>query len=129
MNVFDTTELEETVKDIVRDLGISKSVYNDRPKSVPDATLDFVVVKVSGRVVDQATYAECVVTIDLFAKDANHIKNGKKLSVMYKKLMEGMPPSSGIYEFTTEPVLLGDAADDYGFHARMINWKTIIKVL
>lgn len=128
MNVFDTTELEDTVVEIIRKIGFSKTIYTARPKAVPTQHLDYVVVNVSGSVVDHTTYGTCTVKIDLFAKDANHIKNGKKLSYMYKSLMENFPASSGKYEFTTEPVLLGDVADDFGYHARLINWKTIIKV-
>lgn len=128
MNVFDTTELEETVVGIIRGIGFTDTIYTARPKAVPTQKADYAVVSVSGSVHDRVTHGTCTVKIDLFAKDANHIKNGKKLSYMYKSLMENFPASSGKYEFTTEPVLLGDVADDFGYHARLINWKTIIKV-
>ena len=87
MNVFDITAIEEEVIAIVRNLGVSKKVYDSRPKVAEPAT-DFVVVHVRGTN-DLAAYGECVISIDLFAKDIEHTKNKKKLSVMYNKLCKG----------------------------------------
>lgn len=129
MNDFDITDIENRIKEIVRDeLKVSATVYNDRPKSADIGGNDFCVVKVSGTVRDMAAYGECTVYIHLFAKDISNQKNGKKLSVMYKKLVAGLPYSDGRYIFDETPSVLGDTADDYGFHARILQLQTIIKV-
>lgn len=129
MNDFDITDIEERLKEIVRDeLQVSAMVFSDRPKSAATGD-DFCVVKVSGTVRDRGAYGECTVGIHLFAKDISHRKNGKKLSVMYKKLMAGLPYSDGRYIFDDTPSVIGDTADDYGFHARIIQMHTIIKIL
>ncbi|MFA6717699.1 MAG: hypothetical protein WCS15_01330 [Prevotella sp.] len=117
------------MKTLIRDTwGISKTVFNNRPKSATITDNDFVVVKVSGSVQDIAAYGSCTVTIDLFAKDVSNLKNGKKLSVMYKKLVDVLPYTNDRYVFEGNPTLLSDVADDYGYHARMIQIKTIIKI-
>lgn len=129
MNDFDITDIENRIKEIVRDeLKVSATVYNDRPKSADIGGNDFCVVKVSGTVRDMAAYGECTVYIHLFAKDISNQKNGKKLSVMYKKLVAGLPYSDGRYIFDETPSVLGDTADDYGFHARILQLQTLIKV-
>lgn len=129
MNDFDITDIETRVKEIVRDeLKVSDTVYNNRPKSANIGGNDFCVVKVTGAVEDLSTYGVCTVYIHLFAKDVSNQKNGKKLSVMYKKLIAGFPYDDGRYIFDGAPTVLGDAADDYGFHARIIQLKTIIKI-
>ena len=117
MNDFDITDIETRLKEIIRDeLKVSSVVYNNRPKSADISGNDFCVVKVTGTVADKAAYGECVVYIHLFAKDIQNQKNGKKLSVMYKKL------------FDETPKLIGDTADDYGFHVRILQLHTIIKI-
>ena len=126
-NDFDITTIEDAVIEIVRNLGVSKKVYPNRPKATDSAT-DFVVVGVDG-VDDRAAYGECTVSIDLFAKDIDYVKNRKKLSVMYQKLRKGFPASSGRLLFDTEWNILGDTPDDFGFHARMIRIQTTIKVI
>jgi|GEM_PF-6384181 len=129
MNDFDISDIESTMKTLIRDTwGISKTVFNNRPKSATITDNDFVVVKVSGSVQDIAAYGSCTVTIDLFAKDVSNLKNGKKLSVMYKKLVDVLPYTNDRYVFEGNPTLLSDVADDYGYHARMIQIKTIIKI-
>lgn len=125
MNEFDITEIEDAVMDIIRSLGVSKKVYPNRPKSAETAA-DFVVVRAEG-VDDLAAYGECTVSVDLFAKDIDYVKNRKKLSVMYKRLREGFPSSSGRLLFEPEWNILGDTPDDFGFHARMIRIQTTIK--
>lgn len=127
INDFDITTIEDAVIEIVRNLGVSKKVYPNRPKATDSAT-DFVVVGVDG-VDDLAAYGECTVSIDLFAKDIDYVKNRKKLSVMYQKLRKGFPASSGRMLFDTEWNILGDTPDDFGFHARMIRIQTIIKAI
>lgn len=130
MNDFDITDIETRVKEIVRDrLKVSPTVYNDRPKSADIGGRDFCVVKVIGSVIDRGAYGECDIGIHLFAEDVSHQKNGKKLSVMYKKLVAGLPYADGRYIFDETPTVIGDTADDYGFHARILKMHTIIKVL
>lgn len=126
-NDFDITMIEDEVMGIVRNLGVTKKVYPNRPKATESAA-DFVVVGVDG-VDDRAAYGECTVSVDLFAKDIDHIKNRKKLSVMYQKLRQGFPASSGRLIFDTEWNILGDTPDDFGFHARMIRINTTIKAI
>lgn len=129
MNVFDITELEEALVRIVRDdLKVSDTVYNARPKSGPQR-LDFVVARVSGGVEDMGAYGECRVVFELFAKNANSSKNGKRLSVMYKTLIGGLPSYTGRYEFDNMPNVIGDTEDDYGFNCRIVSIKTTIKVI
>ncbi len=129
MNDFDITDIETRVKAIVRDeLQVSKTVFNNRPKSADIKDGDFCVVKVMGSVSDLSAYGECTVSISLFAKDVSNQKNGKKLSVMYKKLVKGLPYTDGRYLFDDTLTVVGDTADDYGYHARIVQMHTIIKI-
>ena len=127
---YDITTIEESVRTIVRSLGVSDNVFCNRPKALPESVSDFVVVKLSGTVFDVSTFARCTVRIDLFAKDVNNLKNGKKLSVMYQKLVEGIPSIVGKVLLTTSPNIISDTPDDFGFHARMLQFNnTIIKAV
>lgn len=129
MNDFDITDIETRLKEILRDeIKVSASVYNNRPKSADIGGNDFCVVKVSGTVVDHDAYGTCTIAIHLFAKDISNQKNGKKLSVMYKKLVKGLPYDDGRYLLDDTPKTIGDTADDYGFHVRILQLQTIIKV-
>ena len=128
INDFDISAIEDEVIEIVRNLGISKKVYPNRPKAA-DTTSDFVVVNLANGVEDKSAYGECVIRIDLFAKDIDSVKNRKKLSVMYQKLRQGFPASSGRLLFDTEWNMLGDTPDDFGFHARLIRIQTTIKAI
>lgn len=128
INNFDITMIEDEVIGIVRSLGISPKVYPNRPKEADPAN-DFVVVGTVNGVTDLSAYGECVVKIDLFAKDLDYVKNRKKLSAMYQKLRKGFPASSGRLLFDAEWNTLGDAPDDFGFHARMIRISTTIKAI
>lgn len=128
INDFDITAIENEVIAIIRNLGVSKKVYANRPKAADPAS-DFVVVSTLNGIEDLSAYGECVIRVDLFAKDVDHIKNGKKLSSMYQKLRQGFPASSGRLLFDTEWNILGDAPDDFGFHARMIRISTTIKAI
>jgi len=129
MNVFDITELEDTIVRIVRDdLKVSGSVYSSRPKSAPQKP-DYVVARVSGGVEDMGTYGECRVVFELFAKNANNSKNGRRLSVMYRALVEGLPSYTGRYEFDNHPNVIGDTEDDFGFNCRIVSIKTTIKII
>ena len=129
MNVFDITELEDALVRIVRDdLKVSGTVYASRPKTAPQRP-DYVVARVSGGVEDMGAYGECRVVFELFAKNANSSKNGKRLSVMYRTLIEGLPSYFGRYEFDNMPNIVGDTEDDYGFNCRIVSIKTTIKVI
>lgn len=127
MNEFDITEIEDEIIEVVRSLNISKKVLANRPKAMEQAS-DFIVVKVSGGVDDRAAFGECTVSIHLFAKDNDNIKNGKKLSMMYMGLVKGLPASSGRLLFSTTPKIIGDTPDDFGYHARIIRIHTTIKI-
>lgn len=127
INDFDITMIEDEVIEIIRNLGISKKVYPNRPKVAESAT-DFVVVRVDGAE-DLSAYGLTTVSIDLFAKDVDHIKNRKKLSAMYQKLRSGFPASAGRLLFDTDWNILGDTPDDFGFHTRMIRIQTTIKAI
>lgn len=128
MNIYDITAIEDEVKGLIRNLKISDKVYTNRPKSAESAN-DFVVVMVSGEVRDLNAYGECMISIYLFAKDINYVKNGKKLSAMYQKLMTGFPASSGRLLFDINPQTSSDIPDDFGFHRRLIRINTTIKAI
>ena len=127
MNNFDITDIENTLKGIIRESGVSQTVYSNRPKATPTPKEDFVVVSVTGRVDDRSTYGECRVLIYLFARDAQALKNGPKLSKMHSAFISGSPGFAGKYEFDRRPSVLGDIADDYGYHARVIELFVNIK--
>lgn len=128
MNDFDIYDIEQELTHILRDtIKVSKTVYNNRPKSAVQVS-DYVVAKVSGGVVDLEAYGTCTIVIQMFAKNVNNMKNGKMLSVMYKKLVAGLPSSVGRYIFETSPTIIGDTEDDYGYSCRIISIKTVIKV-
>lgn len=127
MNNFDITDIENTLKGIIRNANVSDTVYSNRPKATPSPKDDFVVVSVGGRVNDLSTYGQCRVMIYLFARDVQGFKNGAKLSKMYEALISGLPGFSGRYEFDRRPSILGDIADDYAYHSRVIELFVNIK--
>lgn len=125
-NNFDITAIEDEIRQIVRGLGVSGKVYTNRPtESTPSN--DFVVASVSGGTEDLKAYGECVVDVTLFAKDVDGFKNGKRLSVMQKKFVDGFPASTETMLFDTDFNTLGDTPDGFGYHARIIRIKTTIK--
>lgn len=126
-NNFDISAIRKEVMGIVRTLGVSKKVYPNRPK-VAEPAADFVVVDV-GSVDDLAAYGQCTIELHLFAKDIDFVMNDAKLSVMYDKIAKGFPASSGRLLFDTEPNVLGDTPDDFGFHVRIIRIRTTIKAI
>lgn len=126
-NNFDISAIRKEVMGIVRTLGVSKKVYPNRPKAAETAA-DFVVVDV-GAVEDLAAYGQCTVELHLFAKDIDFVMNDAKLSAMYGKVAKGFPTSSGRLLFDTEPNVLGDTPDDFGFHVRIIRIRTTIKAI
>lgn len=128
MNNIDITSIEDSVKTILRGLKVSENIYSNRPKASENSS-DFVVVMVSGGAEDLASYSECVVSIHLFAKDVNSFKNGKKLSIMQRKICEGFPADYGRLLFDIYPTTFGDIPDDFGFHRRTIRIQTTIKII
>lgn len=128
MNDFDITGVEKWLASLVRGLGVSENVFTSRPKSLAKGVDDFAVVSVTGTLADYAAYGDGYVTIDLFAKDVNGRKNGDRLSVMYRRLLDGFPVEDGRYIIGGFPSVQGDAPDDFGFHARLIQTKLTIKV-
>ncbi len=127
MNDFDITDIEETLKGIVRRAGVSQAVYSNRLKATSSPKDDFVVVSVSGKVDDASAYGQCKVFIYLFARDVQAVKNGQKLSKMYQAFRAGLPGFEDKYEFDRRPSVLGDSPDDYGYHARVIELSVTIK--
>lgn len=131
MNDFDITDIEVAVSDTIRQIGVSKNVFRNRPSSSVKDLPDFVVVSVAGGVSDKFAFGQCRVSVHLFAKDVQNHKNDKKLSVMYKKFTDAFPASiGGRYLFDLSEVrLVGDTDDRNGYHVRIIQLnKVIIKI-
>ena len=126
LNNFDISDIEKLISDKVRELGVSENVWNNRPKATDDRIADFVVVKVSGGISDKAAYGDCRVLIYLFARDIKEMKNSKRLSVMQQKLRE-LPLWIEPLLINGKPRVIGDTADDFGFHTRILNFKVFIK--
>ena len=110
INDFDITTIEDEVMAIVRNLGVSKKVYPNRPKAADPAT-DFVVVGVDG-LEDYSAYGECTVSIDLFAKDIDSVKNRKKLSflIIFQTKMPGNWDSLWLKKFMKKASILLSAS-------------------
>ena len=127
---YDITAIESALRDLIIHADVSRNVYDDRPTSIngKSSMQDFVVVRVMGTVEDLNTYATATCTIHLFAKDVSGQKNSKKLSAMYHKLVEGLPAAQGRLMFNGLPSIVADAKDGYGYHVRIINLRTIIKI-
>jgi len=124
-NNFDISDIESLVSAEVRKLGLT-NVWNNRPKAIDEATSDFVVVKVTGGIFDKEAYGHCRVVLYLYARDIKEKKNSKKLSVMQGKLKD-LPLWIEPLLLTGNPRIVGDTADDFGFHVRLINYKAFIK--
>lgn len=127
MNNFDQTIIETAIADVIRGLGISTNVFNNRPKSLEKNLKDFVVCKVVGNIRDYGAYGICTVAVHLFAQDVANMKNGKKLSVMQEKLKEGVSNEIDgmVLDFKgIEPI--GDTPDGFGYHVRIIQLKQVI---
>ena len=127
-NTFDPTRIEETVIEAVRGLGVSAHVFDDRPRSSTLDLIDFVVCKVMGSVTDQLAYGQCTVSIHLFARDVRNMKNKDKLSIMQRKIAEGLPLSLPGMIIRGNPRVVGDTSDNNGYHVRIINYRVTIKV-
>lgn len=127
INDFDITDIEKAFADAIRDLGVSQHVWNNRPKATDDSINDFAVVKVTGGVSDKSAYGQCRVSLYLFARDVKEMKNSAKLSYMQKTFTNGIPMRIGKYIADHTPRYVGDTADDFGFHVRVISFSVIIK--
>lgn len=127
-NCFDITELEECVKLIVEGIAFTSRVYSARPKAATQLD-SFAVVEVDSSVEDEGAYGRCVLSISLFAKDVNELKNNKKLGYMQRQLLEHFPAEQNPYIFDSFPKVLGDTPDDFGFHARIIQFNVLIKAI
>ena len=126
MNDFDITDIENAISGVIRTMGVSQHVWNNRPKATDDNIDDFVVVKVSGGITDKAALGQCRVSITLFVRDVLEMKNAKRLSVMQKAL-ESLPLWIDKYLIDGHPRIVGDTPDDFGFHARIITFRIFIK--
>lgn len=128
MNVFDPTEIEETVGALLRDAGVSQNVFYNRPKSSTADLASFVVCRVSGGIRDRFTFGQCVLSISLFARNVENKKNSKKLSIMQDKCLAAVPRIIDDKIITDgTPTVVGDMDDRNGYHARLINYKVTIK--
>jgi len=127
MNSFNPSDIESAFIAKIATMGISASVYPNRPKSAIIAE-DFVVVSLASSIKDLASYGECSLEVSLFAKDVNNVKNVKKLKFMYDTLVGRMPVFLGKYIIETTPQILADVPDDYGFHARILNFHLTLKI-
>lgn len=128
MRSFDITGFEDAVVTLLKTANVSANVYTNRPKSTERHT-DFITVRVGSNVEDMDAYADCRLYITLYAKDVDNMKNGKKLSVMYEKLVNTMVAElSNRYMIDINPTTMSDTADDYGFHARVLIFNATIKI-
>lgn len=127
INNFDITKIEDDFIGLVRGLKITDKIYTDRRKAA-DTADDFIVVRITGGIHDYATFGECTLSVRLFARDIANATNAKKLSYMQTKLLEGLQLGYKNYLYDECPNVLGDTSDDLGFHARIINIKTTIKI-
>lgn len=130
MSVFDQTAIETTICDAIRNANVSKNVWPNRPRSTQADCIDFVVARVSGSIkplVSDGNLAECTISIALFSRNIENMKNSKKLSVMQGKI-EKLPLETG--NITFKPFsyrVLGDSDDGNGYHFRLINISAYIK--
>lgn len=131
---YDITRLEDAVRNIIIAGAVSSTVYKNRPKSGPQVD-DFVVVEVMEDVVDRRAMGETSIGVQLFSRDLDNLKNDKRLSVMYGKVLDCMPEQIDVKEdnvvvasyIVDEPLLLPDAPDNFGFHARIMNFPLTLK--
>ena len=126
INDFNISDIEKAIADEVRALGVSTHVWNNRPKATADDIDEFVVVKVTGTLTDWAAFGQCRVSVQLFARDIREMKNSVRLDVMQGAL-RSIPLWIDKYLIDGHPTYVGDVADDFGFHARIINFRITIK--
>lgn len=134
---YNITLLEDTIKALLRQSGITDKIYPNRPKSATSEQ-SFVVVEMNASLIDVDTYADCVVGVHLFAKDVNNVKNGQRLNWLYNHVIDGIPAEYEVkdngnviasYVIDLNPIVLPDVPDDFGFHARIIQYSITIKNL
>lgn len=128
-NNFDQTAIEDVLGGVIRDIGVSANVFPNRPRSSSADLKDFVVCKVTGNVTDLRALGTCTVSVHLFAKDIANGKNRDKLSFMQRTLIEGMPRSVENLLIDDVPTIVGDTPDKNGYHARIILYSLILKVV
>lgn len=127
MNNFDQTQIETAVAELIRDLGVSENVFNNRPRSSDKNLKDFVVCRVVGNIRDYGAFGMCRVSVQLYAQDVANMKNGQKLSVMQGKIKGGITSQIGnmLLDFKgVEPV--GDTPDGNGYHVRILQLRQVI---
>lgn len=130
MSIFDPTPIETTICDGIRSAGVSNNVWPNRPRSTQADLKDFVVARVSGPIkplTGGGALGECAISISLFARNVNNMKNSKRLSVM-QDAVETLPPA--IENIVFKPFsyrVLGDRDDGDGYHFRLINIQAFIK--
>lgn len=134
---YNITLLEDTIKALLRQSGITDKIYPNRPKSATSEQ-SFVVVEMNASLIDEDTYADCVVGVHLFAKDVNNVKNGQRMNWLYNHVIDGIPAEYEVkengnviasYVIDLNPIVLPDVPDDFGFHARIIQYSITIKNL
>ena len=131
---YDITLLEDAVVNIIANGAVDTTIYKNRPKSGPQVQ-SFVVVEVMENISDRRAMAETSIGVQLFARDVENFKNDKRLSVMYGKVVDCMPPQIDVIKnnavvasyLVDEPTILPDAPDNFGFHARIINFPLTLK--
>lgn len=128
-NNFDISAIERAVGDAIRAIGVSSKVFYNRPRSSTLNLKDFVVVKVTGGIDDQLALGRFTLSVQLFALDVANMKNDKKLSVMQSDLIGGLPHSIDRMLIDGTPNIIGDVSDGLGYHSRLINYSTIIKII
>lgn len=138
-NIFNSSDVEMAMKEIILQSGVVKNVYNNRPKAIAESVKEFVVVMVMTSIEDMMAYGTCQVGVSIFAQDAAGFKNIKKLGILQQGIMDFMPAECSIldddgkvvkqFDIETTPMVLGDASDDFGYHARTILYNILIKVL
>lgn len=128
-NNFDQGKIEEAIGNEIRNLGATKNLYYNRPRSSTENLKDFIVVKVIGSLYDQRAIGTCTLSVSLFAKDVSNIKNKDKLSYMQGIVINGMPRLVGSISIDDTPRILGDTSDGNGYHVRIIHYSLINKIV
>jgi ribosomal protein S10 len=134
MKSYNPTLIEDAFKAIVINGGVDTTVYKNRPKSGPQKE-SFVVVECSSSIEDKRTFADGHVGIHLFARDISNMKNDVRLTKMFDKLMEVMPAEVEVKAdgevkaayVVEEPLIMPDVADNFGFHARILDYPITLK--
>ena len=134
MKRYDFTYLENAVRDIVINGGVDTVVYKNRPKSGPQVN-SFVVVEASSSVEDKDTFADGHIGIHLFARDIQNMKNDTRLSKMFDALTNCIPAEMEVKDngvviaayIVEQPLIMPDVADNFGFHARILDYPITFK--